>query len=713
MKKKIIVVDDIAINRTILKNALESEYEVFEAADGLEALQILKKSYKSIAAIILDLIMPGMDGYTFFEHYQKSDHYKNIPVIVSTEAKQSDNEVRCLRFGAWDFIKKPFQMDVVRFRLHNVIERSQLNIYKELQYQKMYDSLTGIFRKDKFKERTRELLNTCPDQNFVILHIDIYKFQLFNSFYGMEIGDDLICYMASLVKTFAQEHAIASYGRVEADVFTVCEPYLSRENLIKKCKKFRQKLNLFRDDYDIVPVFGIYRIEDKTESITKMVDRANLAAKECKGNYIKNYTFYKPEMSQRLIKEQQIVNSMTEALKNEDFILYLQPKYELQDNTVDGAEVLVRWRDREKGIIKPSEFIPILEQNGFIMKLDYYIWEHACQLLSRWKKKGWRMPISVNISRVSLYNPNLVKLICDLVEKYDIEPELLQLELTENAYTSNPQGIKKAMLKLQKKGFLILMDDFGSGYSSLNVLKDIAVDVLKIDMEFMADCELPGRGENILASVVRMAKWLNMPVIAEGVERKEQVSFLRSIGCEFIQGFYFSKPIPIEDFETLAFSKFSFRKEENTQDYVDTDSLWTSTSQMEIIFSNMLQAVAMYEEQDGNVDTIRVNNAYYNLFGYLDIKSACQKNLIEYVAEEYRETVQDTFRKVVAQRGVASCEVRRKTESGKEVWVELKLKYISRVGSKNVIFGMLTDLTMQKEVTNELQRYKTALSHNL
>ena len=212
--------------------------------------------------------------------------------------------------------------------------------------------------------------------------------------------------------------------------------------------------------------------------------------------------------------------------------------------------MLVRWIDPERGMILPGDFIPVFEQNGFIMKLDYYVWEKTCQLLRRWLDEGRNpYPISVNVSRVSLYNPRLAEVLGDLVKQYDIPPRLLQLELTESAYTTNQQSTKAIMSTLQQMGFCILMDDFGSGYSSLNVLKDIEVDVLKIDMKFLSNTENEARSENILAAVVRMAKWLNLPVIAEGVERKEQVLFLRSIGCEFVQGYYFAKPMPVEDFE--------------------------------------------------------------------------------------------------------------------------------------------------------------------
>ncbi|MEG0216548.1 MAG: EAL domain-containing protein, partial [Hungatella sp.] len=258
-------------------------------------------------------------------------------------------------------------------------------------------------------------------------------------------------------------------------------------------------------------------------------------------------------MSATLTMEQEITNDMKYALENGQFEIYLQPQYNIHTKLPCGAEALVRWMHPKKGMLSPGIFIPIFERNGFITKLDYYVWEQACRCLHEWILQGIKpYPISVNVSRVDLYNPKLVETFLELVDRYEIEPRLLNLELTESAYTDNPIAMKKMMERLQEHGFLIMMDDFGSGYSSLSLLKDILVDVLKIDMQFLSKTEIPGRGENIIASVIRMAKWLNIPVIAEGAESGDQVDFLRSVGCDFVQGYYFARPMPVSDYEQLC-----------------------------------------------------------------------------------------------------------------------------------------------------------------
>ena len=326
-----------------------------------------------------------------------------------------------------------------------------------------------------------------------------------------------------------------------------------QKNWVKSFDKMRDILSRYPLDFDIVPIFGVYLIAGKKITPDHMYDRANLAAKHCKGNYIRNYAFYTRQMSQEIEKEQRIVNSMKSALENHEFVVFYQPKYGLSDNQIAGAEALVRWKHPERGMISPGEFIPVFERNGFITKLDYYVWEQTCIQLRKWMDEGKNpLPISVNLSRVSLYNKDIVNVICNLVDSYRIPRRLFQVELTESAYNTNPKAVQDMMQRLREEGFYILMDDFGSGYSSLNVLKDIVVDVLKMDMKFFAGDDREGRGENIMAAVIRMAKWLNMPVVAEGVERIEQVEFLRSIGCEYVQGYYFAKPMPVEEYEKLA-----------------------------------------------------------------------------------------------------------------------------------------------------------------
>lgn len=708
-KHTILIVDDARHNRTALREILNDNYIVLEAENGQNALAVLEEKYQAVTVIILDLIMPDMSGLELLEIFHKDVRYQNIPVIAMLRGINDEIECKCLEYGAWDFMRKPYDPMIVRFRVKNVIERSQMRVDDELKYRAEYDVLTGILNKSKFFYNTRNMLNIFGTEDFVFIRIDIEKFQLINSFFGMDEGDNLLKYMADYLQNVEKEYRYITYGRIEADIFAVCFSYENEKEITDFVKKFTNKMEKYPLDFDITPFFGIYLVKNRDLSINEMYDKANLASKNCKGNYIQNYFFYTKEMSEEIIKEQRIINNMKNALKNEEFVLYLQPKYELQRNSIAGAEVLVRWITADGRMISPGEFIPVFERNGFILKLDQYVWEKTCQLLAGWRDEGRKIfPVSVNISRVSLYNPKIVDVICGLTEKYHIPPEWLQLELTESAYTGNPKAIKEMMEQLQKKGFSILMDDFGSGYSSLNVLKDIAVDVLKIDMKFLDGSGDDGRSENILASVVRMAKWLNMPVVAEGAERKEQVSFLHSIGCEYVQGYYFARPMPVKEYEKLLYEQPYFEDDETRRTSNDTNAIWTANMQMEMIFSNMMQAAAIYEYSDGNIEVVRVNDAYFDMFGYHDTDRV-HKEIEGSIDHVDRERFMDTFAQVVENQSTAECEVKRFLESGREIWIKLRLKYINRVGERHIIFGCIDDITVQREMDNELAKYRLAL----
>lgn len=713
-RDKVLIVDDSELDRIALKKMLKDAYEIVEAVDGAGALRILEsqKEFDAISAIILDLVMPQMDGFEFLREYRKVDSYRRIPVIVASVERDVKTEKACLALGARDFIGKPYDPQIVRFRVENAVRSSEQQLSRELRYRADYDMLTGIYNKTHFFEATRVLLKRHPEETYAFLRLDIEKFQLVNSFFGSSSGDGLLQYIAKEIRKFAGDTEQIAYGRIEADIFGICMPYRGEETMLEFVRYMRMRLGQYQLAFDVVPAIGIYVIRERDLSVDAMYDRANLAAKQCKGNYIENYAFYVDEMREDIVREQQIVNHMRHALDEEEFVLYLQPKYSLQDNRICGAEVLVRWAKPEGGMISPGEFIPIFERNGFITKLDYYVWEKTCKLLAGWIAEGKKpLPVSVNISRVSLYNPRLVEAICGLTDRYHIPRELLELELTESAYTTNPKAIKETMERLQKEGFSILMDDFGSGYSSLNVLKDIAVDVLKIDMKFLSDTDQEGRSQNILASVVRMAKWLNLPVIAEGVERREQVDFLHSVGCEYVQGFYFARPMPVSDYEKLVSEKKDELQEKYQKDEIGRDMLWNATSQMGSVFSGMMEPAVIYEyeKEQNRIDTLCVNNAYYDMFGYGDINSSGGLVMEKQLSDESRKILLGTFEDIAKSKETAACEFLRTLKSGRSIWVHLKLKYITSVGEKHIIVGTLTDITEQRMMDQELQKYRQVL----
>ncbi len=712
MKKEntILIVDDEKVNRLSLSKILGDTYEIIEAENGRQAIDILEKDAEKISAIVLDLVMPEFSGFRFMEVYSQSKIFGMIPVVIATVENDLNTERECLRLGAWDFVTKPYDAGIIPFRIKNVINRSENQVSKELRRRTQFSELAEIYNMSMFYYMTRVMLNHHTEKKFALIRMDIAKFRLVNAFFGREEGNKLLKYLAENLCKLDYENKPVTFGHMSADVFCVCISYESIDEITDLMQTMNRHMAEYPLEFDLALVYGIYLVEDHTYNVSEMYEFANQAAKSCKEEYnIQNYAFYESKMSDDIIKEQRIVNNMRGALAGDEFVLYLQPKYELQKNTLAGAEVLVRWIDPKRGMISPGDFIPIFERNGFIMKLDLYIWEKSCRLIRKWLDEGRKpFPISVNISRVSLYNPRLVEILCGLVDKYNIPPELLQLELTESAYTTNQNAIKNMMTALQEKGFVILMDDFGSGYSSLNILKDIKVDVLKIDMKFLSDTEEETRSENILAAVVRMAKWLNLPVVAEGVERKEQVLFLKSIGCEYVQGYYFAKPMPVADYEELAFSEKQAETGFIEVKHKEQEDILNTNSQLELLFSNMQQAVVVYEYGEGSLDILRVNDAYFDLFGFGDVNDI-QGNLDASLTGSNKEMMYAAFEEAVRTEESGECEVLRRV-GNRSIWISVKLKYISPIGNRHIIYGYINDITARKEIDMELQKYRKALT---
>ena len=418
-----------------------------------------------------------------------------------------------------------------------------------VDYLATYDELTGIYNKQAFYAKTKEMLLDNPDKNFDLLRINIERFKVLNDLFGESTGDKLLRYIGKFLKEINLPLCVS--GRLYADNFVVCYEAGKGDS-----RRMINTLQMVADSFAInnrtILSFGLYRIDDKTLPVSVMCDRANMALWKAKGNFKNPYCEYDEKMRQQVLKEQKIINAMERAIQNKEFTLYLQPKYDIEKGTIIGAEALVRWISLENGFISPGDFIPVFENNGFVYEVDKFIWEESCRYLRKWLDEGREVhPISVNVSRIDLYTPKLVQHLVNLREKYQLPSQYLELEITESAYTEAPEQIITITRQLREAGFVILMDDFGTGYSSLNMLKDIQIDVLKLDMGFLKSSDYSAKGGNILTAILKMAESLKMQTIAEGVETKEQVEFLKSIGCRYVQGFYYSKPLPVGEFEKL------------------------------------------------------------------------------------------------------------------------------------------------------------------
>ncbi len=416
------------------------------------------------------------------------------------------------------------------------------------------DEVTGGDTWIYFKKKATELISDT-DQNYAFIIFDIDKFKIINDIFGWEQGDNVLKFLARKLKKSLKEGELAA--RVTNDNFAVLLKYEKEQDIVKRLAKFRKKISTYsmnpQTPIKLNVSCGVYRIsEESALDFDVMHNKANFAKNLIKEMQNVSYIFYDDEMRNKIVWQNEIEREMNKALSKNQFNVYLQPKYSLHNSKIVGAEALVRWVHPDKGLIPPNDFIPLFEKNGFISKLDLYIFETVCKKLREWIDNGNPLvTVSVNISRVNFHNENLADILYKIASKYQIPVGFIEIEITETAVFENIENLLDIIKDLRMYGFPVSIDDFGSGYSSLNLLKDMEVDVLKLDREFFnlnTDFE---RSQKVVLSVISMAKDLHIKTVSEGVETIEHVDFLKQIGCDIAQGYYFAKPMPLADFEKL------------------------------------------------------------------------------------------------------------------------------------------------------------------
>ncbi|HBG8470138.1 Cyclic di-GMP phosphodiesterase Gmr [Clostridioides difficile] len=439
---------------------------------------------------------------------------------------------------------------------------SNAKLIEQLKKLAYYDSLSGIKNKEKFRKDSMYILKNYYQDNFYLVQLDVNKFKYINEMFGYSEGNKILIHISQVLNNNTNKYEICA--RMDNDHFILLIACNTEDELLNRLSKINKEIcNLITTNsskYKIVMSSGIYKItkKDDIKKIDLLIDRANIAAKSKKEKYEHSYSFFNEDTRNRLYKEKRLEDNMNKALEKGEFIVYYQPKYSLGDvNEIEGAEALIRWNSPEFGFISPIDFIPLFEKNGFIVNIDMFVFEEVCKTLNKWINKGYTpVPISVNMSRVHLYRDNFIENITDLISKYNISPEFIELELTESVVFDNLNILIDIMKKIKEIGFLISMDDFGSGYSSLNLLKDLSFDILKLDRGFLIETTDTKRGKIIISKIVEMAKAIDIKVICEGVETYEQVEFLKEIGCDKVQGYLFAKPMVLDEFEKHLNFKF-------------------------------------------------------------------------------------------------------------------------------------------------------------
>ncbi len=417
------------------------------------------------------------------------------------------------------------------------------------------DPVTGGDNWYRFRVNVSKILNSKQfgKKKFALINFDINRFKIINDAYGYQKGDEVLQDIYTEIKKWAKTEE--PFTRYAADQFYILLSYHENDEVIDRIKDLDNRLHQLRYTKTTRIFYGVHYITERKDSIDRMGEFASIAKNKIKGNTDGIISFFDDAARGRLLEEEEIEKSMNEALKNDEFQVYLQPKYTAKGEIISGAEALVRWFNKRGNMVAPEFFIPVFEKNGFITELDYYMLNKVCKIIKEWLDKGYTpLPISVNISRLHFANSHLADIICEIVDNYEVPHNLIELELTESAFLQNKQILIQTVIELRNQGFLVSMDDFGAGYSSLNSLKDLPLDVVKLDGELFRMTNEVERGLTVIRDTITMAKDLHMKVVAECIETREQVEFLCKVGCDIIQGYYFAKPMPVDQFENRYFS---------------------------------------------------------------------------------------------------------------------------------------------------------------
>ncbi len=658
MSRLILIVDDNAVNRLVLSKTIGKSYSVLEAANGEDALELLRRNAGEVSAVLLDIVMPGMNGYDVLRQIRSDDALALIPVIMVTGSEDEESRIKAISLGANDFILKPFIPEIILHCLKNNIALNETSRTVRILQR---DHLTGLYNREAFFEKAREEVSAHEAGYYIMACLDIDHFKVINDQYGTDKGDEVLRHIASVLKSvFGAAGGIVC--RVAADDFAVLYPasFVVSDEVAEARRRAGIVPGLLSP---IMFSIGRYVVDDLSLPPSGMYDRAMLAMLSVKGRYDAKIAVYDEAFRQHLLEEQSIVNDMRSAIDNRQFEVWYQPQYNHSTGVLIGAEALARWRHPKKGLISPGVFIPIFESNGFIYELDKYVWEEVCRFLRREMDGGASpLPVSVNISRNDLFCSDIVDVVTGLIRRYDLPVSLLRLEITESAFAESTKEIVSVVRRLIDCGFTLEIDDFGSGYSSLNTLKSVPAHVIKLDMRFFEDDDGTGRSGNIIESVVRMIKWLDMAVIAEGVEEQAQADYLKSIGCYYIQGYFYARPMPEDEYRKLQSKRGSEPEltRLKTVEHLDSNAFWNPKSMETLIFNSYIGGASIFEYQDRRIEILRVNDQYAREFGSIAVHglSLTDAQFSQLVSDEERYTLIGAVALADQSKKGAACELK-------------------------------------------------------
>lgn len=722
-KRVVFVADDDQVNRELIGFILKDDFNVIFANDGKQAINRIRKYRDDISLILLDYYMPYLNGIEVLDEIQKDEELKKIPVIMMTG--ESDMESEALSKGVIDFISKPFtHADVLKLRIKINIELTEGR--KTISTTER-DFLTGLYTRDFFYSYVDDFNKRNRNVSMDALVLDVDRFHLINERYGEEYGDRILCAIADDLKRFQAKYGAILCRRI-SDTFLI---------YTQSGKNYQELIDILQSDlskqgFHIHIRLGVFKNVDKNEDMVRQFTHAKMASDTIRGDFTRSFAVYDSKLQNEQLYREQLVEDFYEASSSEQFEVYYQPKYNIQGEEpyLTSAEALVRWKHPQLGMIGPNDFIKLFEENGLIRDLDCYVWDKACSKIKEWKHRyGINIPVSVNVSRIDMMSNSFLDALNSIVDFYELDHSDLILEITESAFVNDTEYVVNMTEALRDSGYMIAMDDFGTGYSSLGMIAEMPIDALKLDRSFIIDALKNDKNRKLLRMMMDIADSLSAVTVAEGVETREQLDLLKSLGCDCIQGYYFSKPLPERHFEHLVKTRAAQKAEEKefslnrklVANHMNADhkSIYHGLAKSLSIFYDSVYYVDLDTDNfieyttDGGSDHMRVIQTGVDFFGY------CIDRTQEFVSEKDKDRIVKMWHKDYILKQLRKYKYIAETYStsfeGKEIPLTVKIIPSFEGQNRNLVVGMrgidkdiLGTIRTELKKNNEVDNFQSA-----
>ncbi len=670
-----------------LQTIISQNYTTICFSSETQIIDALKFHGNDISAAIIDINI----ALPILNEIIKNSSLAGLPILISTDQENSDKEDELLNLDAIDFLKTPFNKRRVLNRIKMAIQFSE--VQKAIQDLE-HDELTGLLTRKAFIRKAESLKDEYADKTLCVIAFDFDNFKTSNTMYGVEKCNEFLAYTA---RQMMEKMPKGIAGRYGGDQFIILVEYEETVDVELINKISKEILCSAPIPHQVVKI-GIYAPFDFELPIVINCDRAFLAINSIKGKYGKNLAFFESSLQNKLLNEQSIIETMERALEEKQFKVFYQPKHETITGNIAGAEALVRWNHPDYGFMQPGQFIPLFEKNGFITKLDTFMVEQVAKDIKRWQTDGYPLvPISINVSRRDFFEPECIEKQTRIIDRHEIDHSLIHMEVTESMYSENPELIIAQVKKMQEQGFMIEMDDFGAGYSTLGMLSSFPINIIKLDISFVRNIKT---NEVVIENIIKMAHRLGYLTVAEGVETDEQFKILKTLGCDFIQGFYFSKPLATNDYERylkktsiLPIGKINLPPEIHT-------TLSPLNENMLLAASEVAEGVPggfFTYHADGNLELISYNHELMNIYGCSsadEFRDFIGNSFKGIVYEEDFDRVQASIERQIKQHNdLDFVEYRIKTKDGRIRYVEDYGRFVRTNTYGDIFYVFIRDIT--------------------